>query len=166
MKELIAIPLLSLILIIQMAIISRIPLLGGYADLMLVALAAWSLQERVETAWLWAIFGGLLIGLTSALPWIIPIAGYLLTVALARILVRRIWQAPLLAMFAVVFIGTLLFHLISILVLRLLGNPLVVMDALSVITLPSIFLNLFLALPVFPILRDLSVWVYNIEDEI
>lgn len=133
---------------------------------MLVVLAAWALQERVESAWHWAIFGGLLIGWTSALPWVIPVAGYLLTVALARILVRRIWQAPLLAMFAIVFIGTLLFHLISILILRLLGNPLVVIDALSIITLPSLFLNLFLALPTFPILRDLAVWVYNIEDDI
>lgn len=166
MKELIAIPLLSLILIIQIAIASRISLLGGFADLMLVVLAAWALQERVESAWHWAIFGGLLIGWTSALPWVIPVAGYLLTVALARILVRRIWQAPLLAMFAIVFIGTLLFHLISILILRLLGNPLVVIDALSIITLPSLFLNLFLALPTFPILRDLAVWVYNIEDDI
>lgn len=166
MKELIAIPLLSLILIIQIAIASRISLLGGSADLMLVVLAAWALQERVESAWHWAIFGGLLIGWTSALPWVIPVAGYLLTVALARILVRRIWQAPLLAMFAIVFIGTLLFHLISILILRLLGNPLVVIDALSIITLPSLFLNLFLALPTFPILRDLAVWVYNIEDDI
>jgi len=166
MKELIAIPLLSLILIIQMAITSRIPLLGGSADLMLVVLAAWSLQERVESAWHWAIFGGLLVGWTSALPWAIPIVGYLFTVALARILARRIWQAPLLAMFTIVFIATLLFHLISILILRLTGNPLVVMDALSIITLPSLFLNLFLALPAFPILRDLAVWVYSIEDDI
>ena len=166
MKELIAIPLLSLILVFQMAIASRIPLLGGSADLMLVVLAAWSLQERVESAWHWAIFGGLLIGWTSALPWAIPVAGYLITVAMARMLVRRIWQAPLLAMFAIVFVGTILFHLLSIMILRLMGNPLVVTDALSVITLPSLFLNLFLALPAFPILRDLAVWVYNIEDDI
>ncbi len=166
MKELIAIPLLSLILIIQMAIASRIPLLGGTADLMLVVLAAWSMQERVESAWHWAFFGGLLVGWASALPWVIPVAGYLLTVGMARMLVRRIWQAPLLAMFAIVFIGTLLFHLLSILGLRLLGNPLVVMDALSVITLPGLFLNLFLALPAFPIMRDLAVWVYDIEDDL
>ena len=166
MKELIALPLLSLILVFQMAIASQISLLGGYADLMLIALAAWSIQERVETSWHWAILGGLLVGWTSALPWFVPLLGYLVMVALGRLLVRRIWQAPLLAMFAIVFIGTLLFHLISKLVLRLLGNPLVVMDVLSEITLPSLFLNLFLALPAFPIMRDLAIWVYDIEDDL
>ena len=165
MKELIAIPLLSLILVIQMAIVSRIPLLGGYADLMLVALAAWSLQERVETSWHWAIFGALLVGWTSALPWFVPLIGYLLVIALGRIMVRRIWQAPLVAIFVLVFVGTLTLHSLSVLTLRLLGSPLIIGDALSVVTLPSLFLNLFLALPAFPIFRDLAVWVYDIEDE-
>ena len=166
MKELIAIPLLSLVLVIQMAITSRIPLLGGYADLMLVTLAAWSLQDRVETSWHWAIFGGILVGSISALPWYIPLAGYLLMVALSRLLVRRIWQAPLLAMFVVVFIGSLIVHLLSVLALRLSGGAFTVADALSVVTLPSLLLNLFLALPAFPVLRDLAVWVYDIEDDL
>jgi hypothetical protein len=164
-RELIAIPLLSLILIFQMAIISRIPLLGGYADLMLVALAAWALQERVETSWHWAIFGGLLVGWTSALPWFVPLLGYLLVVALARMMVRRVWQAPLLTLFSLVFLGTLIVHTLSILALRLMGNPLPIGDALSVVTLPSLFMSLFLALPAYPIFRDLAVWVYDIEDE-
>jgi len=162
--ELIALPLLSLILIIQTAIISRISLLGGYADLMLVAIAAWSLQKDVETSWHWAIFGGLLVGWSSALPWFVPPIGYLLTVALARLMVRRIWQAPILAIFLLVFLGTLTVHLLSILVLRLLGSPMSIADALSVVTLPSLFINLFLALPAYPIFRDLAVWVYDIED--
>ncbi len=164
MKELIALPLLSLILIIQTAIFSRISLLGGYADLMLVVLAAWALQEDAETSWHWAIVGGLLIGWTSALPWFVPIIGYLLMVALARLMVRRIWQAPIFAVFVLVFLGTLTMHFLSISVLRLLGSPLDIADALSVVTLPSLFFNLFLALPAYPIFRDLAVWVYDIED--
>ncbi len=166
MKELIALPLLSLILIIQLAIVSRIPLLGGYADLMLVALAAWSLQDRVETSWHWAIFGGILIGWTSALPWFIPLTGYLLMVALSRLLVRRIWQAPLLATFIVVFLGSLIVQTLSVFILRLLGSPLNIADALSVVTLPSLLLNLFLAIPAFPVFRDLAVWIYDIEDDV
>jgi len=164
-KELIAIPLLSLTLVIQMAIISRIPLLGGYADLMLVALAAWSLQERVETSWHWAIFGGLLVGWTSALPWFIPVAGYLIMVTVARLLVRRIWQAPLLAIFIIVFFGSVTNHLLSVSALQLMGSPLSTGDALSIVTLPSLLLNLFFAVPAFPIFRDLAVWIYDIEDE-
>jgi hypothetical protein len=165
-KELIALPLLSLVLVIQLAIVSRIPLLGGYADLMLVTLAAWSLQDRVETSWHWAIFGGILMGWASALPWFVPLLGYLLVVALSRLLVRRIWQAPLLALFVVVFLGSLVVHIISVITLRLFGTPFSIADALSIITLPSLLINLFLALPAFPILRDLAVWIYDIEDDL
>ncbi|MCP4140822.1 MAG: hypothetical protein GY755_11120 [Chloroflexi bacterium] len=166
MKELVALPLLSLVLIVQLAIVSRIPVLGGYADLMLVTLAAWSLQDRVETSWHWAIFGGILVGWSSALPWFVPLLGYLLMVALSRLLVRRIWQAPLLALFVVVFLGSLIVHIASILILRLTGTSFLIADALSIITLPSLLVNLFLALPAFPILRDLAVWIYDIEDEL
>jgi len=164
-KEIIAIPLLSLILVIQMAIVSRIPLLGGYADLILVTLAGWALQERATTAWHWAILGGMLVGLASGLPWIIPLAGYIFVVALARALVHRIWRAPLLAMFAVVSIGTLSIHIMSVFFLSLMGNPLSMEDALGVVTLPSLLLNLLLAIPAYPIMRDLAVWIYAIEDE-
>ena len=165
MKELIALPLLSVVLVIQMAIASRIPLLSGHADLMLVAVAAWSLQERAQTAWHWAIFAGLLVGWVSGVPWGIPVLGYLFTVIFARALVRRIWQTPLLGMFVVVFISTLVMHLLTIIALRLTGSLLVIGDALSVVTLPSLFINLSLALFAFPILRDLAVWVYDIEDD-
>ncbi len=164
MKELIALPLLALILILQTAIISNISLLGGYADLMLVALSAWALQDDVETSWHWAIFGGILVGSVSALPWYIPVIGYLLTVALARFMVKRIWQAPILAIFVLVFLGTLTTHFLSITALRISGSPLSIADALSTVTLPSLFINLFLALPAYPIFRDLAVWVYDIED--
>lgn len=165
MKELIVLPLLPIVLVIQMAITSRIPLLSGYADLMLVVVAAWSLQERSQTAFYWAIFAGVLVGATSAMPWGIPIVGYLITVFFARALVRRIWQTPFLGMFVVVFFGTLVTHFLSIVALRLLGSTLLLADALSVVTLPSLFINLSLALFAFPVLRDLAVWVYDIEDE-
>ncbi len=152
-------------LVIQMAIASRIPLLSGYADLMLVAVAAWSLQERAQTAWHWAILAGLLVGWTSAAPWAISLIGYMLMVIFARALVRRIWQTPLLAMFVVVFVGTLLMHVLTIAALILTGSRMTFADALSVVTLPSLFINLSLALLIYPILRDLAVWVYDIEDE-
>lgn len=165
MKELIVFPLLAFILVIQMAITSRIPLLGGYADLMLVAIAAWSAQRYVKTAWHWAIIGGLFVGLTSALPVAVPVIGYLLMALFARLLVQRIWQAPLLALFVIVFFGAILFHLLSFLVLRLSGSPIPLGDALSVITLPSLLINLFLALPAYPIFRDLAMWVYDKMEE-
>jgi len=165
MATLVAFPVLVLALMLQTAVISRINLLYGSADLILVILAAWALQERVTTAWQWALVGGVLVAFVSGLPWFVPLAGYLLIVGMARLLQRRVWQAPLLAMFAVSFTGTLMLHIISIFSLRLLGDPLPVGDSFSLITLPSILLNLLLAIPVYAGMRDLAGWLYPAEVE-
>jgi len=165
MATLVAIPVLLMALMLQSAVISRINLLYGSADLVLVILAAWALQERINTAWQWALAAGALVGFVSGLPWFVPLAGYLLVIGVARLLQRRVWQAPLLAMFTVSFVGTLFMHLLSLITLRLSGDPLPFGDSLSLITLPSILLNLFLAIPVYSLLRDLAGWLYPLEVE-
>lgn len=160
MATLVAFPVLVLALMLQTAAISRINLLYGSADLVLVILAAWALQERVTTSWQWALVAGALVGFVSGLPWFVPLVGYLLIIGVARLLQRRVWQAPLLAMFTVSFIGTLMMHILSVISLRLSGDPLPLGDSFSLITLPSILLNLLLAIPVYAVIRDLARWLY------
>jgi rod shape-determining protein MreD len=165
MKDLIAFPVLAVVLILQTAVVGHISLLSGYGDLMLVTLAAWALQKNVATAWHWAVLGGLLVGFVSGIPWGVPLIGYLLMVAIARLLQRRVWQAPILAMFAITLLGTLLVNLLSLMTLRLLGDPLPIADSLSLIILPSLFINLLLAVPVYLLIRDLARWIYPMEEE-
>ena len=68
MRNLVALPVIILAVILQSAIVSRVYLLSGIADLPLVMLAAWALQEEVETAWHWAVATGLLVGFVSGIP--------------------------------------------------------------------------------------------------
>jgi hypothetical protein len=160
MRNLIAIPVIILSVILQSAVISRITLLSGYADLPLVMLAAWALQEQVDSAWHWAIATGALMGFISGISWVVPVVGYLLVVALAKTLRTRVWQAPLLAMFSVTFLGTIILGVLSLISLRVLGVPIAIQDALGLLTLPSVLLNLLLAVPVYAIMRDLAYWTY------
>jgi hypothetical protein len=81
-------------------------------------------------------------------------------VALAQVLQRRVWQAPLLAMFSVTFLGTIILNLVSFAVLRLSGVVLPLEDVLGLLVLPSVLLNMLLAIPVYAVMRDLSRWVY------
>jgi len=60
MRHLVAFPILALAVILQSAIVSRISLLSGYADLVLVIVIGWALQEGVTTAWHWAVLAGAL----------------------------------------------------------------------------------------------------------
>ncbi len=99
MATLIAIPILGLLLILQSAIVSRIALIQGTADLVLLALVAWAVQERVRTAWQWSIVGSLLVSVVSAVPLLAILAGYLLTTLIAVLLRQRIWGVRILGMF-------------------------------------------------------------------
>lgn len=160
MRNLIAVPVILLAVLLQSAIVSRVTLLSGIADLPLVMLAAWAMQDEVETAWQWALALGVLVGFVSGLSWVVPLLSYLLVIVLAQVLQRRIWQAPLLAMFSITFLGTIGLSFFSLVAMRLSGIALSITAVFGLLTLPGILLNMLLAIPVFAIMRDLARWVY------
>jgi hypothetical protein len=145
---------------LQSAVVGQLRLLSGFGDLVLVLLAAWSLQERVDTGPLWAVLASVLISFLSRLPILATGLGYISIVLIARLLSRGVWRAPLLAMLAVTILGTVIMHLESFAVLRLSGTPLEILDVFRVITLPSLIINIALAVPAFALMRDLAGWVY------
>ena len=157
---LIAIPVLVLAIVIQTSIASRIMLLSGNVDLLLLVVAAWGLQERVRAAWMWGLVASLLAGLVSGVPWYVYLIAYLSVVGLARLLVHRIWQAPLLAMFAVTFIGTLELLMLTFVQRTIFEVPLSFGEVFSQIVLPTVLLNLLLAIPVHALMRDLAERIY------
>ncbi len=160
MRNLIAVPVILLTVILQSAVISRVYLLSGIADLPMVMLAAWALQDGVDSAWHWAIATGLLIGFISGISWVVPVAGYIVVVVMAYVFQRRVWQAPLLAMFSITFLGTIIVSLLSIVVLQFSGVALPVSEVLGLVMLPGVLLNMLLAIPVYAVMRDLARWVY------
>lgn len=164
MRNLVAFPLLALVVIMQSSVISQVKLLSGYADLLLLTLAAWALQERVKSTWHWALLGCIMLGFVSRMPWFVLAIGYLAVVFIAQTFQRRVWQAPMLAMFSVTFAGTLFIHLISFTSLRILGTPFAFADVLGLITLPSLLLNMLFSMPVYAFMRDLARWVYPPEE--
>ncbi len=153
-------------MILQSVIISRLPLLSGTADLILLVVVAWSLQDRVKNAWLWGLIGGLLASYISAMPFFAPLAGYLLVVGMARFLKSRIWQTPILAMLVVTVAGTFLMHLLDVVALFINGQAIPFQDSLNYVTMPSVLLNLLLSLPVYVLFTDLAKWVYPVEVEV
>ena len=163
---LVSIPVLGLSLLLQTTILSRINLISGSADLILLVLAAWGLQERVRYAWIWAIVGAGLVSMLSGVPWYVYLVSYLAVVGVARLLTRRVWQAPLLAMFSVSLIGTLVLQMGTFIVLTIAQVSLPVGESLAKIVLPSILLNLLLAIPIHSMIRSLSRWLYPSEVEL
>ena len=110
MRNLVAFPILALAVILQSAVMSRIPLLSGFADLPLVIVIAWALQEGVTTGWHWALLGSLMTAFVSGMPGAVAVIGYLAAVWMARLIQKRIWQAPIIAMLGVTFLATFFLH--------------------------------------------------------
>ncbi len=164
MRNIVAFPLLGLAVIVQSAIVSQVKLLAGSADLPLVVLAGWALQERVKSAWHWAAAACLMLAFVSRMPLPVLALGYFGVVFTAQALQKRIWHAPLLAMFGVTFIGTLFLHLWSFAFLTVLGVPLLFDDVVGLVTLPSLLLNMLIAIPVYFLMRDLARWVHPQEE--
>lgn len=166
MAILISIPLFIVLTILQLAIVSRMPLLHGSADLFLLVVIAWALQERVRIAWHWSLVAALMMGFVSSLPYYVPLITYLGITGLTLLIRRRIWKVPILAMVVITLTGTLFSHIISALAVRLGGARLPWLDVLQLITLPSLLLNLLLAAPVYAIVGDIAQWVYPEEIEL
>lgn len=165
MKVLIAFLLFAGLVIVQSSIISSMMLLHGTADLVLLAMVAWALQERVQSAWLWWALGGLFASLASGLPFGVLLGAYGLATGLALILRRRVWKAPILAMLAATFAGTMIVHVITYLARLVTGANIPPLTAFELVTLPSILLNLLLAVPAYVMVRDLANWLYPKEIE-
>jgi hypothetical protein len=160
MRNAIALPLLGLAVIVQSAIVGQFPLLGGMADVVLVLVTAWALQQSVTTGWHWAFLASVFMSLVSSLPWAVYFAAYGGVVLLAVLLQRRVWQVPMLAMFMVTFLGTLLLHSLTLLYIYLSGSVVPLSDSLGLITLPSVLLNMLIAIPLYGMMRDLAEWVF------
>jgi cell shape-determining protein MreD len=112
----------------------------------------------------WGAAAGLLVGAISGVPWFIYLAGYLVVNGMARILAHRVWQAPLLAMFTVTLIGTLVLLMLTYLERSLFeGLSLSLNLVFMQVILPSILLNLLLAIPVHALIRGLANRLYPEE---
>ena len=164
--SLLSIHVLAALAMLQSAILSRIPLLQGTADLVLLAIIAWSLHDRVETGWFWAVVGGMIMALVSGMPFGVYLTGYLLTTLAAMLLKRTVWKIPILAMLLMVFIGTLLTQGLSVVALIITGTPLPLLDTVNLIILPSLLLNLLLSIPAYILVGDFANWTHPLEIEV
>lgn len=166
MAVLIALPVLGAAILLQTAVVSQITLLQGFADVVLLTLVSWALHERVDTAWHWALIAGGVVGWISALPIWVYLLAYGMATLVALQLRSRVWQIPILALFTTILIGTVIVHALSFLVLQIGGVILDPGEAFNLVTLPSLLLNLLLAIPVFGVIGELAGWMYPTEIDV
>ena len=150
-------------MIMQTTLAREINLLYGSVDLILVWLAAWGLNSKDNSGYILALFSGALVALVSAMPWYVYLAAYFSVIILARYVFKKLWQSPLLSMFAITMVSSILLYVLSITSLRVNGIAYPIQEILISVIIPSVFLNLFMAIPIYIIVRDLARWVFRSE---
>lgn len=164
MATLLSIPIFILFVILQTTLASRLQLLHGNMDLILLVVIAWGIQERTKGTWLWALVAGLMVSQVSALPFFLVLFTYLAANGFVQLLRNRVWQTPILAMYFAVITTTLLQHFSTLVVLNLSGTIIPWSVSFNQVTLPSILLNMLMALPIYIIISDLAKWLYPKAD--
>ncbi|MBI4768927.1 MAG: rod shape-determining protein MreD [Chloroflexi bacterium] len=158
MSVYLGLPLLTLIAVLQSAVLSRFHVFGGTPDLMLVAVVCWSLAARGPQGVAWAFAGGLLLDVFSGAPPGSAAAGLVLVVYLAGFTEGRLWGAPALLPLAAVLFGSMVYHLVALGILLLYGRAVDLRLAFSYVTLPATFINVLLTLPVYKLAR----WLHDL----
>lgn len=150
---------LVMIIMLQSGIASRITLFSGAADLILLFLAALGLQSQMKHIWLWTVITGLLISIMSAMPFFVPFFGYLAITVITQMIQKRVWQTPLLAMLIAVFFGTIIQHVLYIVALIISGTPISWIDSMNLVTLPSLLINMLLAIPAYAVVHEIALMI-------
>jgi len=166
MRTFVGILLLLAASLLQVTMMMRIRLLDGAADLVLLTLAPWVLLADGKPDWRWGLMAGLMVGYASALPvWVLVLA-YGAAAGICVLLHRRIWQVAILTLVTSVLLGTLAIHLITMGYLWVSANPLPFADAINLITIPSMLLNLILVLPIYAVISEVNKLIAPAEQAV
>lgn len=160
----ISIPVLYFATLLQMVVISHLPLIRGSADLVMLVLAAWGINDIERNYLGWGLVGGMMMSFVTKVPWPAVILSYFLVAVIAHLLHGRIWQSPIMAMILMALLGTLITQFSAILALSLIEIPLEIGECFSSVILPSIILNLLFSIAVYIVIKDVARWVYPVAD--
>jgi len=156
---LISLPIFLILSALQTVAVSRIEIIGGSGDIVMLALIAWTIVDEDGNYLGWSIIAGFLISILSAMP-LATMFGVYITVAIIAKIARRIfWQSPILALFSSVIMATIVKFFLEIFTLQYLGIPAPFIISVTSILLPTLLLNFFFAFPIYVLMSDVAHWV-------
>jgi hypothetical protein len=166
MAGLTAVLLISISMVLQNSIVTRLQMLEGAADLVLLVLVSWIMLSDRKHHWQLGIFAGLLVGLSSAIPWWIPVVSYTIFVLAVTYVQRRVWQVPIWLMLTATFFGTLVIYSVEVFYLWITAVSLNLVEVLNIVILPSVVLNMLAALPVYGLVGEIAKRIFPKEVEV
>lgn len=120
-----AIPLMAVLVIVQSTILPHTPILGVAPQLYLLFTVAWTLLYGIRDGLLWAFVGGVLVDLFSAAPLGVTPLSMMAAVTVVWLVQRNFPESRVILPVLLAALGTLVFWLVYLLLLRIIV-PLVV----------------------------------------
>lgn len=161
---LVGLPILAIAGFIQVGFFGQIRLMGGTSDLIFLCIVAWSINDRAKYSWILTIAGGLIMSYLSAMPMNGYLWMYLVIWLMIRFIKMRVWQMPMILMLFVTISGTLLIAVGTLGMLFLQNASVNYIDAFRQIIIPSLVMNLLLAIPIYAFLNDVINTIYINEE--
>jgi rod shape-determining protein MreD len=151
------VPLLVGVAAVQVSLLPHLTIVGVRPDLMLLVVISWSLLRGTGEGLLWAFVGGLCLDFLSGAPFGVSTLALLIVSFLASLGEVRIYGTHIILPLSTIFLATIVYDFIFLLLLQVLGRPVPWVESAISIILPSTFLNVFLMLPVYWAIRWLDV---------
>ncbi len=155
----VGLPILAAIAVLQTTLLHGVRFLNGGLDVMLIVVTAWSLVQRGNDGPLWAFAGGVLADSFSGGPAGAITLSLVMVTFLIALTEGRFYKANIVVASLFSVLGTLVYHLIYLVVLAAGGYPVNFAETLALATFPSAVLNFLLMLPAYQAAKWLSVLV-------
>ncbi len=147
------VPLLVVIAILQTTLVPHLAIWGVFADLPLLVVVSWSLLRGPREGILWGFVAGVTVDLFSGAPFGASTLALIAVGLLAGLGAATVFRAQVALPLLVMFLATLVYDLLFLLVVRISGNPVAWLESLYRLILPSAVLNAMLTPVVFLTMR-------------
>ncbi len=160
----VGIPIFIIAGILQVSVSGRITLLNGTADILMLCMVAWSINDKTKYSWILMLFGGLIMTYLSAMPMNGYLIMYFVVWAMIRFIRTKIWEMPLILMLFFTITGTLVVCVGTLGLLFIRNASINFSDAISQIIVPSLVMNLLFSIPIYAFLNDVVNTIYIREE--
>lgn len=153
LSYLLMIPLLAFVAMVQSVVGPRLAILGVHPDLVLLLVLLWTLLYGSYSGIVWAFWGGVWLDVLSGGPVGASSLALIAACLVAHYGHRRLFYTNPLVPLLTALLGTLVYSLAHLTILRITGYPLGLADTLGRLVLPTLFYNTVVMLGLVLLLR-------------
>jgi rod shape-determining protein MreD len=120
---------------------------------MLLVVISWRILRGTDEGLLWAFIGGLLLDILSGAPFGVFTISLVLTSLLSGLWEVNVFRTTFILPLTTISFATFLYYLLILFLLRMVGWPIALGEAIFKVILPSTFFNAFLTPLVYKAMR-------------